>query len=548
MKDLFKTIFVSLLAGSFLFACTEDYFEFDKITTEEWRPELAVPLINTSLTIADIVIRKDSAGQIATNANGNLEVVYESSLLSTSQGETYKIPNQLFGDTVSQEIMPLPFSVPFSYTESTDVPFEDTTGFGVEIDSITLKQGLFKIVIENDYPFDINIDASFRTVTSSTGDTLKRTFFVKAAEPNQPIPVDREEIDLTGYQFNLTEDKDGNPAINRLPIDITISATIPANTSATNGEQIRLLAEISNADFKEFNGFLGTSTRKFEKDTFAVQLFKNFTTTDFYIANPFVNILIYNNANVPLNFKFDYLDALNTEKNIVLPLDLPQELVPTLRVNTPPPSGGVAITNVQLDTINSNINDVLSILPDNIAFDSEIQFNPDGRPTGNEPRNFFTDTSSVGLDVQFRIPFVGRATGFFIEDTIDFNFELADDLDNGIIRVIAENGFPMEVDFQVTFLDSAGGKIDSLFQGELGSLVPSAMVNGSGIAFAESRELTDIEISGERLQELSRGRKAVIQARLGTPEVPDDDENIVKFRPEYRLGLTIGLKAKILID
>ena len=54
MKTLLTKILVVLFFSIFFYACTEDYFEFDKITTEDWRPELAFPLVNSNLTLLHI--------------------------------------------------------------------------------------------------------------------------------------------------------------------------------------------------------------------------------------------------------------------------------------------------------------------------------------------------------------------------------------------------------------------------------------------------------------------------------------------------------------
>ncbi|MBL4710608.1 MAG: hypothetical protein JKY48_19445, partial [Flavobacteriales bacterium] len=182
------------------------------------------------------------------------------------------------------------------------------------------------------------------------------------------------------------------------------------------------------------------------------------------------------------------------------------------------------------------------------------QFNPKGVPLPGEPRNFITDTSDIGLDLEFRIPFEGRANGFFLEDTIDFNFELADELDNGLIRINTENGFPMEIDLQVTFTDSLGVKIDSLFrssdpdyQNGYGQLILAAPINQiTGESIGISTNQTDIRISGDRLQQLTNGRKVIISARLSTAQAAQG-KNII-FSPNNRLGISVGLKAGILIN
>lgn len=544
MKNLFKTISASLLVGSLLFACTEDYFDFDKMTYEEWRPEFAVPLINTSLTLEDIIIKSDSGGLINTNADGILEVIYESSVLNTLGNRAYEVPAQNFTDTFTQTIPAFNPGIPITIDQSIELDFQDSTNSGIIIDSMLLKQGLLALTLENEFPYDIDIIAKFRTFTDANGDTLNLNYNIPAATSARPIQVRSETRDLTGYKINLTQDANGNPAENKIPIDLKIIVNLVTGVGATNGEEIRLSSSISNIKFKEFFGYLGNSIRELEKDTFNVELFKNFTSSNFFISNPTLNVTVFNSFAVPINFDFLFLKAIIDKKNEVLPFDIPSTLQP-LVLNSPTKYGR-EITNIQLDRNNSNLDTILSSLLNKIAFDSEIQFNPNGVPAAGQPRNFLTDTSDIGLDVQFVIPFEGRAAGFFIEDTVDFNFEIADDLSNGLIRVIAQNGFPMKVAFQLTFLDSANNQIDQLFPAGLSSLVPSSIVGANGETIAESEQKTDIEISGDRLKKLTAGRKVAIKAQLNTTEA--SQQKNVKFKTDYRLGLSLGLKAGILID
>ena len=153
-----------------------------------------------------------------------------------------------------------------------------------------LNAGELAFTIENEYPYDIDIVAKFRTFTDANGDTLELLYNVPAApSPNNP-QVRSEVVDLTGFQVNLTEDAMGNPAVNRLPIAAQLSVQLVNGVGATSGEELRLLGRISDIQFKEFYGYLGNSTRELEKDTFGIELFKNFISSDFFISNPFLNL------------------------------------------------------------------------------------------------------------------------------------------------------------------------------------------------------------------------------------------------------------------
>lgn len=557
MKSLLRTIFASLMVAFTLFSCTEDYFEFDKIKTNDWRPELALPLVNSTLSLADIVIKNDTAGLIQTNTEGKLEVVYKSTVFSIDDYRAYTVPTQTFGETFNTPvpIPPLNFGLTLPIDTTIDVEFTDETGFGIVVDSMILKQGQLAFTIENDYPYDITLIAKFRTFTDSNGDTLILNYSIPAAPPNDTT-VRSQVVDLNGYQLNMTEDANGNPAKNRIPIDLSIVIQLINGVGSDIGDEVRVEGALIDIDFKEFYGYLGNKPVEFNRDTVLIDFFRSFQDfqrEDFFISNPSLNVNIFNSLSVPIKFAFDTLNAVNTRRSpSVIPFNLPDSLKP-LKVNFPA-KYGKAITNFQLTRDNSNIDDVLSHLLQEIRFSASAQLNPDGEPNSGEPRNFITDTSDIGLDLEFRIPFEGRANGFFLEDTIAFNFELADELDNGLVRINTENGFPMKIDLQVTFIDSLGMVIDSLFttsnpdyQNGFGKLILSAPIDPvTREAIGTTVNQTDVTISGERLQRLTDGRSAIISARLSTTQAAQQ-QNII-FSPSNRLEISIGLKAGILID
>ena len=552
MKNLIRTIGASCLIGILLFACTEDYFEFDKISTDEWRPELAIPLVNSSLTLEDIVITGDTAGQITPNSDGVLEVVYESSVISTTGQRAYTVPPQLFADTL-QTPFPIPSpnpggSIPFNTSVALD--FTDTSGFGIVVDSIILKQGQLAYTIENEYRHKILLEAKFRTFTDENGDTLVINYSIPAATAPTPVQVGSQTVDLTNYQLNMTEDENGNPAENKIPIDLNFIIELDPGQGSDPDEEVRVTGALSNIDFKEFYGYLGNAPLELEKDTFAVELFKNFVTTDFFLSNPVLKVSVFNSFSVPIDFNFLYLDAINPDKNpSVIPFRA-DDTVGIQPLELPRPANfTTGITTKILNRTNSNIDSVLSFLLQKVAYDSEAQFNPDGVPPPGQQRNFITDTSDIGLDVEFRIPFNGRATNFLLIDTIPFTFDATDIADNGTVRIIADNGFPIEIDLQVGFLDSNNVEFDSLFDnGSMPAIQPSVVNLQTGETISNTREITDVEIDNDKLKRLADGKFAVIRAKLSTNPNVSTPNNGVKFKPEYRLGISIGLRSKIKID
>ncbi len=564
MKSLLKKVIFFLAISFSLYACTEDYFEFDKLNAGDWNPSLAIPLMSSNLSLADIVIKKDTNGDVFTTASGGLEIVYRSSVLSSDTSTVINIPTENFADTftVSQATNGLLDSMPpgppfnngqrIDFNASTQREIVDNSRFGVVVDSMTLKTGKLAFKIENSFPYELTITAKFRTFTDSLGDTLVLNYIVPAANPN--IQSDSQEVDLKGYQVNLSEDQDGNPADNVFPIDLQYSIQLESGISSNKDDKLTMTGSITNIDFKEFYGSLGSTPLALESDSIAIDFFKNFqefAEEDFFISNPTLSLTAKNSFSCPMNFEFTKLNAVNPKRSpSVIGFDIPTGLQP-LQINYPE-KYGIDTTFRELNNRNSNLDIILSHLTKSIAFDSKALFNPNGEPLRNgQRRNFITDTSDLGLDLEFRIPFEGRAFGFFIEDTINISLEQISDLTDGTLRIYAENGFPMDVDLQLTFLDSNNtdlGKLilpsNPIYSDGYGMILPSAptkLVNGGLEADGFSTNITDTKINQERLKRISRTAKVALSAKLST-EGANTGTNVI-FNSDNRLKIIISLNS-----
>ena len=86
--SLAALVFVSAITS-----CVKDNFDFDKLTGTEWNPNLAVPLIYSSLSIADMLAKQETQGLVTVDADNFCTLVYKSNLFSLVAGELIEIPN-----------------------------------------------------------------------------------------------------------------------------------------------------------------------------------------------------------------------------------------------------------------------------------------------------------------------------------------------------------------------------------------------------------------------------------------------------------------------
>lgn len=540
MRSSIRSTLVVLLTTALLYACTDD-LDFDKIKSNSTSPEIAIPIVNSSLSLEDVVIKKDSNNIIQTNpTTGILEVIYSGSVFSTVGGQFVDIPNQNFNSTVSlpsQLPNPMPPGVPpVNYNTSFDIAYTTT----VEVDSLLLKEGVMVFTLESTFSHTVDAQIVFPGIRNGNGQPLTISETLPPRTGSSPT-VRSSVNDLNGFTLDMT--KNGT-TFNALTANIDVTVTPITGNSSSPTDRIDLTGEIRNMEFKEFSGYINQQTLQLDKDTISINMFKNFKSGSFFISNPTLEIDIKNSYGLPANMNFQSLNALNPDqanpiKNIVLPID-PVTNATNLRSLKYPTNKGVEITELDLDTNVSNIDDIISFLLKEIVYESEVQFNPNGRTS---ERNFFTDTSGIGLDILLKIPFEGRASGFLLVDTIAMDLSGTENLVSGSIRIIADNGFPIDVKVQMLFTDSLYNTIDSLFTLGSESIIPAAPIDANGDALGKSRGISDAALSADGFSKLSAGRYAIIVAELNTQGATQNRN--VRFRPEYRLDIQLGLRAKV---
>jgi len=536
-------VLLAISALMFTSACTEDYFNFDEIKTDDWRPELALPLVNSSLSIEDIILKENQNGVVQKDPNsGVLQVVYDGRVFTTQGADIINLPTQDFERTYNSPT-PLPSTggPPITRTEKHNITFNNN-GTELEIDSMLMKAGDLVLTIENTFEHDVTIVAKYPTIIDPNGNSLEVTYDLNQAAGGI---VSRSEVtDLKGYTIDMTN---GGTTFNQIPVNFDITFNLISGNSSTANDGLRFVLRMRNLEFKRFIGYVGDIDLDLDSNTINIGLFKNFKNGTFFLSNPFMEVTVSNSFGMPSILNFQNLLAYNPNNTPnTINIDLSTCNCHPINLNSPV-KDGIAKTTFELDNANSNIDDVVSFLVKEIAYKATADLNPNGK-TAN--RNFVTDTSKIGLDVFLKLPFEGYASGFTLNDTIELGFDNTDDLENGTLRINTTNGFPLTTRFQVIFTDENYKAIDSLFTNDPSTPdddlfeIPASNTDAQGKTVSNSVSNLDVAVSTQRLQDISNGKYAIIKAELNTKNAPNQT---IQFLDSYRLSIFIGLKAGILI-
>lgn len=532
-----------LIALIFVFtatSCVKDNFELDKLAGVEWNPNWAVPLVYSSLSIEDLLVKKDSQGLIVVGADNFCTLVYRSNLFSLIAADLIDIPNNqppplvasLDAGQVSALGMAGTVTVPFSQT----ITFDSGVN-GPKIDSVIFKAGSIDVSLNSDFQYSGQIKIILPGAKKNGAVFTKIIPF--AYSGSTPVTSDAS-YDLTGYDFDMTN---GGTAFNEFIVNFEVTLSGSGNP-VTTSNQIVLNLNLNNMKFDKIYGDIGQMSISPDVDTIDISVFKNVLGTgSFSLADPRIKVWISNSYGVPINAYLSQFEGYTPGAGAFPITGSPNPLP----IQSPNFSqvGQVLTDSFTLNNSNSNFATVINNTPKFLIYKINSLTNPAGGTTHN---NFVIDTSRLKVDMEVELPLYGTASNFVLMDTMPFEISetLPDEVESALIRTFNSNGFPFDVDMQVYFVDSLYTKLDSLvIPNQL--ILQSATVNpGTGLVTSPTQTTYDAVLTKSRLDNLGGSKYLLIKAIANTYNNGTTNVKIYSnYKIDFKLGLRVQVKAKI---
>jgi hypothetical protein len=519
-------------------SCNKDDFDFSEMTKPNWSPTWNMPLIHSNLTLRDI-LKKGNNIFIEDPVTHMLTLEYSAHLFSKSAQEYMVIPDQrnmkVESTTLNILVPPGDSSV---YQISSPYSFSPAKP-GQRLDSIFVKSALI----------DINI-------TSQINHTSKVLIKIPNAVKNgkmfeslialpylNVLPVRKTvQLDFSGYKFVFIN----TPGhVNEITVEADINVFGDGNPN-NSPYTFTALCDLTNIKFSKIFGFLGQYEYPLS-DTLFLNLFKNNILGSIQLKEIDMFLKTSNSIGMPLNLEFLDLLAYSSKNpphtvNIADPSSgFPNPIV------VPSPDiyhvGTVKDTTFQFGENNSNIIPAINMSPEYIYFNVNGKSNPANNPAFE---NFIFDTSRFTVDLKVMLPLFGAINGFYIEDTVKFDFNIPDQASMLDFKVRTENHFPLDAEIQIYFADQNYKILDSLFSGNDHHIIVAAAVGPApDYRVIENPPIEPFTFSpnpfyAEDLERMKSVRFMMIRAKLSTYK-----QDLVKIYADYKLDVKLAAKLTI---
>ncbi|MEZ4777510.1 MAG: hypothetical protein R3D00_30315 [Bacteroidia bacterium] len=473
----------------------------DKIIGPEWSPEVALPLVNTHISVQDALDLSDTGDWLEISAAGDLTLIYDAGLATLTREDL--------------QIITIP-DIPVVMTDS-----QMTIPFPIEqLRRVVLKTGT--LVVDYQSGLTGEYEVNLRMDYFRKGGIAFSAFF-----PLPPSGIGTTTFDLAGYALDME-----NGAI-------SFSCYAHNKNDGLNYplDQVNLL--LKELDYSYVEGTIPANSFESEPDSIKNDIFEQIALKGFSLTDPSITFRFDNSFGVPIEIT-SLAWARGSDGITTIPLGH-DGLAGGVNLGYPSLSevGAYSTTDIILDRTNSNITDIISALPEVLTY----QFGIITNPSGNAPSGFITDSSSLSVGISARVPLEGKLEDLVMENTFEADLSDLDIVASGGFKLITENALPVEVLAQIYFLDSQGVVIDSLFEVAT-SLLPSPSVGINGAVVAPGSQTLSVIFSEERFAALSSTREVRIRAEISTAgggQVP------VKFQLSDSIDLKLGVIARIKI-
>ena len=537
------------LAASLFQACVKEEYDFSKIGIKEWSPKFGVPIVNSTLTINDILINAYKGNNLSVDNTGFITLVYRGNLFSQRAKEFIKIKDQSFpaiGKNFSgaevTSFNALPNGATFStievvYTFKMDSLPNSGTSAEFQIDTITFHDGV-----------NLQVDLGTNNVNNPGVIKVAIPGLIKNGQSfSADVPFDgvsssaSSTFNLGGYSwiFNTGTVK------NQVNIKFKVELTKQTNVSSSNPPTFSIKTYLKNVDYSYFSGYIGNAAIATNVDTVDIGIFKSaYGGGYFTLVNPSLNAYIKNQfgMNVYANIKQfrGYTEGLTYNASEAAEVDLAASYyftvnTPDINIESAPYLGGTKKSEFSLNKDNSN--NIVSFIkkhPKQLIYEltAGTNYNASGYV-----HNFFSDTSLFRVDYDLDMPMHGTANDFMLVDTLAWNFKNPENLTSLTIKSYIDNEFPVDFNMGFIFADSLNRPLYTFIPNG-SAIVKGAPVGTDGVVIGSVVQRNDFTLPKEAMAQIKTAKKILIQATGSTSYAGGIN---VKFYNFYKLKVKLGV-------
>ena len=517
-----KIVIIAFLLFSAL-SCRKDF------ERASWDVDLLAPLINTTLTLNDLL--PDSVIQV--NPDTSIKLVFQSNIFNIEMDSLFKIP-----DTTVTEVYIFPFNSvanPGNSFYSTNKQVTLNVSNGVELNYALIESGFIELEIFSQIKEKVIITYTVPSATKN-GDTLVINDIVDAGTFTQDGYL-KKIINLSGYELDLTgvSKSEVNTFVTRAVATVDTNALTSVTISM--GEKITYKNTLVDIVPYFVRGYFGIQQLHFGPETSNISVFNQFTAGTLDLEQIDVTLDFKNGIGVDAQLIVNQLATINsvTANNAILshssigtPLNLNRAQL-TFAV----PEVNSTHYGIAMNTSNSNIDQLIELFPNQLLYDINLNVNPLGNISGGNDFVYKKHTLETNLNVEFPLSLV--ANNLTLQDTVNFNLSSESGVGkiiDGTLFIYASNGYPFNATINLGLYDESFNFLQNL---SVNNYIQTAPVDAFLKVINKKESIIAIPLSQADVTNLYRAKKIVMSIAFSTAAQPQ----FIKIYEGYSIDLKV---------
>lgn len=488
-----------------------------------WDVGLYGPLAEGRLDISDMI--PDSL--LVYGEDGLVTVSYERDLLDFQLDTLANVPDTTIHNSFTPGLGPGQFNIPagVSVIAENQETYYDLGD--VQVREIRVKSGRLRYEVRSymnawlDFEYalpGIIIDGNSLTIVENT-----------APGSSQQPYVASSEYDLSGYSLDLSGD--GSPGFNTFIGNLAAqtSQSHPEGATINGNDSIAIDLIFEDIELSYARGYFGSESDVNDGSS-ELDIFTNITSEYLDIDRVTMSLNMVNMVGVDAGIRIASLRARNSSNGGEVEFSGPGLndavlLQRAVDMGNSIQAGGSH--SFLFDQDNSNLDDLVELLPDQILYSVETDLNPLGDISfGND--FIYTDNTLEGRAI-ITLPLCFRAGALTLRDTLAIDETLEETGANGMLKLRALNGFPFSARVNLKVIDESGSVLSTyISEGDIASGVPAG--NEVNAVNSESAFL----LAEGDLGNIRQGNRWVIEVVFNTY-----GEEFVKVRDSHFINFEI---------
>ncbi len=402
---------------------------------------------------------------------------------------------------------------------------------------VEARSGQLHIYITSSVPQKLYLSYTLVGAFDNHGNPLTENTVVPAATIGSPATIDKI-VDMAGFAINLTG-KDGsnfNAYTQRIVAHIDSDGLTHHITTA---DSINIRYEITDVAPNYIKGYAGRDTIS-TKDSADFSFLNIFKSGSIGLNDVKMTFTVDNGIGVDGQVKINGLTALskNNGSRALSGSVVGKPFVINRATDFPLTP---AHSEFLIDKNNSNINELLGILPNKLQYDVEVRTNVNGN--NGQYRDFAYLESGLKIGLNAEVPLALIANNLVLVDTFDFNIGETNTningISDGVLNLITENKYPIDATVSILLYDENWVVVDTLTSN---TRIAGGIPDANCIVSQPSKSKVPLFINETRMNKVKLAKHAVATADFSSVSSTNCNGVPLKIYSDYTLGIAFSAR------